>query len=122
MKLIERTYILIEVLFMKKIWNKYSYAITLIILSCSLSFILSFQHHSNDQVEYLKVTITEGDSLWGISDKFSDQHSLSNKDFVAWIKKHNEIDEDQIYPGEEIIIPVSKEVSSTQELASAVGE
>jgi cell division protein YceG involved in septum cleavage len=108
---------------MKKLWNKYSYAITLIILSCSLSFILSFQHNSNDQFEYLKVTITEGDSLWEISDQFSEQHSLSNKEFVAWIKKHNEIDEDQIYPGEEIIIPVStKEVSSTQELASAVGE
>ncbi|MDR7236425.1 cell division suppressor protein YneA [Neobacillus drentensis] len=107
---------------MKKLWNKYSYAITLIILSCSLSFILSIQHHSNDQIEYLKVTIAEGDSLWEISDQFSNQHSLSNKEFVAWIKKHNEIDEDKIFPGEEIIIPVSKEASSTKELASALEE
>ncbi|MEH7504829.1 LysM peptidoglycan-binding domain-containing protein [Neobacillus drentensis] len=107
---------------MKKLWNNYSYAITLIILSCSLSIILSFQHHSNAQDVYLKVTITEGDSLWEISDQFADQHSLSNKEFVAWIKKHNKIEEDQIFPGEEIIIPVSKEVSSTKEFASALGE
>ncbi|MBT2730308.1 LysM peptidoglycan-binding domain-containing protein [Bacillus sp. ISL-75] len=107
---------------MKKLWNKYSYAITLIILSCSLSIILSFQHHSNAQENFLKVTITEGDSLWKISNQFSGQHSLSNKEFVAWIKKHNELDDDQIFPGEEIIIPVSKEVSSKNEFASAVGE
>ncbi len=107
---------------MKKLWNKYSYAITLIILSCSLSIILSFQHHSNAQDDYLKVTITEGDSLWEISDQFADQHSLSNKEFVTWIKKHNKIEEDQIFPGEEIIIPVSKDVSSTKEFASALGE
>lgn len=108
---------------MKKLWNQYSYAITLIILSCLFSFILSFQHHSNDQDKYLKITITEGDSLWGISDQFSEQHSLSNKEFVAWIKKHNKIEEDRIFPGEEIIIPVSKEeISSPKELASALGE
>ena len=107
---------------MKKLWNKYSYAITLIILSCALSIILSFQHHANDQDKYLKITITEGDSLWEISDQFSSQHSLSNKEFVAWIKKYNDIDEDQIYPGEEVIIPVSNEVSSTKELASAFVE
>lgn len=107
---------------MKKLWNKYSYAITLIILSCSLSIILSVQHHSNEADDYLKVTITEGDSLWEIAEQFSDQHSLSNKEFVTWIKKHNEIDEDQIFPGEEIIIPVSKEISSTKEFASALGD
>ena len=105
---------------MKKLWNKYSYAITLIILSCSLSLILSIQHTSNNQDNYLKITVAEGDSLWDISDQFASQHELSNKEFVAWIKKHNEIDEDRIFPGEEIIIPVSKEESSTKELASAV--
>lgn len=107
---------------MKKLWNKYSYAITLIILSCSLSFILSFQHESTSQEEYLMVTITEGDSLWEIADQYANQHSLSNEEFVAWIKKHNEIDENKIFPGEEIIIPVSIEAPSTKELASAVGE
>jgi cell division protein YceG involved in septum cleavage len=105
---------------MKKLWTKYSYAITLIILSCSLAFILSFQQHFKDQNKYLKVTISEGDSLWKISNQYSEQHSLSNTEFVSWVKMHNKNISDQIYPGEEIIIPVSLEAQSTTELASAL--
>ncbi|MBO0962732.1 LysM peptidoglycan-binding domain-containing protein [Neobacillus sp. MM2021_6] len=108
---------------MKKLWNKYSYAITLIILSCSLTFILSFQHHINDSDQYVKITISEGDSLWKISNQYSSQHSLSNDEFISWIKKHNENISDQIFPGEEIIIPVSKRTSTSgTELASAPQE
>ncbi|MEH7413968.1 LysM peptidoglycan-binding domain-containing protein [Neobacillus drentensis] len=106
---------------MKNLWKQYSYAITLIILSCSIAFVVSIQHHTDDQ--YVKVTIAEGDSLWKISDQFEGQHSLSNKEFVSWVKKHNENIKDQIYPGEEIVIPVSKKNSSnTTELASAPKE
>lgn len=108
---------------MQKLWNKYSYAITLIILSSSLAIILSFHQHSKDENQYLKVKISEGDSLWNISNQFSNQHSLSNEDFVNWTKKHNEIEGEEIFPGEEIIIPVSiKAASSTTELASALGD
>ncbi|MDR6124079.1 LysM peptidoglycan-binding domain-containing protein [Neobacillus drentensis] len=107
---------------MKKLWNQYSYAITLILLSCSIAIILSFQYHSNEEDQFIKVTISEGDSLWKISDQYSTQHSLTNKEFVGWVKKHNKIVNDQIFPGEEIIIPVSREdSSSTTELASAPG-
>ncbi|MEH7116866.1 LysM peptidoglycan-binding domain-containing protein [Neobacillus vireti] len=106
---------------MKKLWNQYSYAITLILLSCTLAFVLLLKHQSDDQ--YLKVTVSEGDTLWKISDQFEGQHSLSNKEFISWVKKHNENIEDQIYPGEKIVIPVSKQDSSTTaELASAPKE
>jgi len=106
---------------MKKLWNQYSYAITLIILSCTLAFVLLLKHHSDEQ--YVKVTISEGDTLWKISDQFEGQHSLSNKGFVSWVKKHNENIKDQIYPGEQIVIPVSKKDSShITNLASAPRE
>lgn len=107
---------------MKKIWNQYSYAIILVIISCSLAFIISLHHNSKDQEKYVKITISEGDSLWEISDQYSDQHSLSNHEFVSWVKLHNEIEGDQIFPGEEIIIPVNIEDTSTTELASALEE
>ncbi len=108
---------------MKKLWKKYSYAITLIILSCSLAFILSVKNHSNDQEQYLKVTVSEGDSLWKMADEYAEEHSLSNNEFVSWVKNHNENISDQIFPGEEIIIPVSKKASSTTTiLASALEE
>lgn len=107
---------------MKKLWNQFSYAIILFLLSCSVAIMISCHLNSNDQDKFVKVTVSEGDSLWKLSDQFSGQHSLSNEEFVSWVKRHNMIEDDQIFPGEEIVIPVSKKVSSASEFASAAGE
>lgn len=107
---------------MKKLWNQYSYAIILVILSCSVALILSFQQSSEVKDQYLKVSVSEGDSLWEISNQYSDQHSLSNKEFISWVKKHNKNIDEKIYPGDEIMIPVSTETPDTTEFASAYGE
>lgn len=106
---------------MKKLWNQYSYAIILIILSLSFALILSIQNTANSQEKYLKVTVSQGDSLWKISQEYSDQLSMSNEDFVNWVKKHNSNVGDQIYPGDVITIPVSKESPAATQLASDVG-
>lgn len=105
---------------MKKIWNQYSYAIILILLSFTIASVLSFNSHKESK--YIKVTVSEGDTLWKISQQYADQHSLSNNQFVSWVKSHNDIDEDQIFPGEKIVIPVSKEASTQMEYASGAGE
>jgi LysM repeat protein len=107
---------------MKKILDKYSYAILLIILSCSLAFILSLRFNSDVEEKFLTVTVSEGDSLWKISKEYSDQHSFSNNEFVSWVKQKNDIEGDQLYPGDEIIIPVNLEVGAVTEFASAAGE
>lgn len=98
---------------MKKCWNKYSYAIILLAISCSFAFILSIQNGQDVEEQYMKVTVSAGDSLWKISGQYSGQLSISKKEFVKWVKKHNNI-EDHIYPGDEIIIPVSKDSLTTQ--------
>lgn len=105
---------------MKKVLKRYSYAIILVILSFSLATIISKQ--SNDTSEFLKVTVSDGDSLWKISQQFSGQHSLSNSQFVSWVKIHNNIDGDQIYPGEKIVIPVSDKAPSLTEFAGGAGK
>ncbi|MEH7177066.1 cell division suppressor protein YneA [Neobacillus vireti] len=107
---------------MKNLWEKYSFAIVLIILSCTLSFILSIRFNSNVEEKFLTITVFEGDSLWEISNQYSELHSYSNTEFISWVKQHNEIEGDRIYPGEEIIIPVNYEVGSLTEYASAAGE
>ncbi|MEC1523164.1 LysM peptidoglycan-binding domain-containing protein [Neobacillus niacini] len=107
---------------MRKVWDKYSYAILLIILSCSVAFILSLRFNSEVEETYLTITVSEGDSLWKISNQYFGQHSYSNDEFVSWVKHHNEIDGDIIYPGEEIMIPVNYEVGTITEYASAAGE
>lgn len=104
---------------MKKLWNQYSYAIILISLSCISAFILSIHFHSFDKTDYVKVTVSEGDSLWKIANVYSGEDSLSNKEFISWVKKHNRIEGDQIYPGDEIVIPISNQKSEITELASA---
>jgi cell division protein YceG involved in septum cleavage len=107
---------------MNKIWKQYSYAIFLIILSCALALIMSLRVQTMENDEYLSVTVSEGDSLWKISTQFSEQHSLSHKEFVNWVKQRNNIEGDRIFPGEEIIIPINQKASQLTELASAANE
>jgi LysM domain len=107
---------------MKKICEKYSYAILLFILSCSLAFILSLRFNTNEDQKFLTITVSEGDSLWNISKEYAEQHSFSHTEFISWVKQHNEMEEDHIYPGDEIVIPVDYETGSVTELASAAGE
>ncbi|SFA72515.1 MULTISPECIES: LysM peptidoglycan-binding domain-containing protein [unclassified Bacillus (in: firmicutes)] len=106
---------------MKKLWNEYSYAIILLVLSCLSAFIMSFKYDDAIDEKFVKVTISEGDSLWEIADNYSAQHDMSPKEFVQWVKKNNEIEGDFIIPGEELIIPIAKEEQSTQ-LAGIVNE
>jgi cell division protein YceG involved in septum cleavage len=107
---------------MKTIWNHYSYAIVLIILSFAIAFIISIRFDTFHHNQYETVTVSEGDSLWKIADNYSEEQSLSKVDFVNWVKTHNQIDEDHIYPGEKIVIPVSSKQETSNEFASAAKE
>ncbi|MCM3765604.1 LysM peptidoglycan-binding domain-containing protein [Neobacillus niacini] len=107
---------------MRKLWNQYSYAIILLILSCAAAVIISSQGNSDVEEEYIKVTVSEGDSLWGLSKEYASMHSLTNKEFVNWVKKHNKNVDEKIFPGEEIVIPVSVNEPSLTQFASAPGE
>lgn len=106
---------------MKKVWSHYSYVIVLIGLSMAISCILSFQLNSVQKAPYIKVTVTQGDTIWKIAEEYS-EGSLSKQKFVDWVKKHNHIPDDQIYPGDQIVIPVSKKSPPTSEFASAAKE
>ncbi|WP_449622129.1 cell division suppressor protein YneA [Robertmurraya sp. Marseille-Q9965] len=90
---------------MKKIWNRYSYAIILILLSFSLALIFAQKSESTINEEFISITVEEGDSLWELSKAYADDHQLSSKQFINWVKKTNEID-DNINVGDSIIIPV----------------
>lgn len=104
---------------MKKIWNQYSYAIILILLSFGISFIFSAQTNKSTNDEYLSIEVAEGDSLWHLSQKYREDHNLSQQQFIKWVKKTNGI-EDTIYAGDTLVIPVMKENSYITEVASLV--
>lgn len=105
---------------MKKIWSNYSYAILLILLSCGSALFISYQTQSFHKEDYVKITINEGDSLWKIADQYSGKTSLNHDTFITWVKKNNQLEENTIYPGEEIVIPIkSHQHSLEKEFASA---
>lgn len=92
---------------MKKIWNQYSYAIILIVLSFGISIIFSAQTNKSATDKYLSIEVAQGESLWKISQKYTEEHNLSQQQFINWVKKANKID-DTIYAGDTLVIPVVK--------------
>lgn len=103
---------------MKKIWNCYSYAIILILLSLSIALVFSQKSHDSLDDDYVSITVSEGESLWNLSQKYIEKHNLSHQQFVNWVKKKNGID-GTIYVGDTLVIPVKEQVDVT-ELASLV--
>ncbi|MGG0718628.1 LysM peptidoglycan-binding domain-containing protein [Robertmurraya massiliosenegalensis] len=93
---------------MKKLWNQYCYAIILIGLSCVLTLMLADKSPTSIEEDYLSIKVEEGDSLWKLSKTYAEEHQLSPKEFINWVKQANEID-DALYVGDSIVIPVKKD-------------
>jgi LysM repeat protein len=107
---------------MKKLWSAHSYTILLIILSCLSALFLSFKLDIKED-DYIKVTISPGDTLWELADQYSNDSQFSRKKFVNWVLIHNELSDNKLYPGEELILPIKVlSTESNRELASAIGE
>lgn len=101
---------------MKKMWNNYSYAIVLITVSLLFTVVAKVQFTSSDD-SYVTVTIEDGQSLWEIADSFSEEHNLTESEFVEWVQKENGIIGEKIYPGEELLIPVAAERHEITQIA-----
>lgn len=91
---------------MKNLWSKYSYAILLISLSFVLTFVIA-QSQTTINDNYLSITVSEGDSLWELANQYSNEHQLSPEEFINWVKKNNQMNEN-LSVGESILIPVKK--------------
>jgi hypothetical protein len=88
--------------------KKLMHYITFSILSMLL--ITSFVYASKpvNKEEYLEITISTGDTLWGLAKKYSDSHHLSTSEFINWVMDVNHLTNQQINAGETIVIPVLK--------------
>ena len=105
---------------MKKIWEKYSYVIILIAITYISAFTLfnRFEKPTN----FVNVTIQEGESLWGIAEKYSDQHSMTSAQFVRWVEKKNGISGDRIFPGAQLQVPVQEVEKTNAEMIVLAGQ
>ena len=105
---------------MKKFWKNYSYAIILVVLSFVGVFLYSVVDQPSS-TDYLKITVGKGETLWQISEKYSDRHHFSKTEFVEWVERYNGISGDRIYAGEELMIPIENtpvEIEDITDLAS----
>lgn len=103
---------------MKKLWNQYSYAIILVILSIVASFILSFRSGESVEEKYMNITINEGQTVWDLCSEYANKHSLTEAEFVSWVEEMNDINGNKVRAGEKIYIPVELEDAEITELAS----
>jgi cell division protein YceG involved in septum cleavage len=106
---------------MKRLWQKYSFVLILVAISYISVFAIA---GSLDKTEdYIKVTVQDGESVWKLAEKFSNDHSLSQAEFVSWVEKENGIAGEVIHPGDELVIPVLvKKASQEEELTAFAGE
>ena len=55
---------------------------------------------------YVQVTITEGDNLWSIVERYNQDAHIDVQSVIYDIYEINDIDADDIQPGDEIFIPI----------------
>lgn len=101
---------------MKKLWENYSYGIVLLAVSLIFSVVAKV-HLNNTDDAYITVTIEEGQSLWQIAENYAHVHNLSENDFISWVEKENGILGETIYPGDELVIPVTVDRNEPTQLA-----
>lgn len=94
---------------MKRLWQKYSYTIILVVLSVAVLFVFSAALQIEKNEKYVTVTVEQGDTLWAISQQYNREHRLSFEQFIDWVEKENGILNGEIYAGDHILIPVEKE-------------
>ncbi|PLR81795.1 cell division suppressor protein YneA [Bacillus canaveralius] len=90
---------------MRKLWSNYYFAILLILFSFATALLINGPDEGEN---YMKIKVAEGDTLWTLSNEFSNEHSLSPQQFVSLVETLNGISGDLIYPGDEIVIPVGE--------------
>ncbi|MCR6096155.1 LysM peptidoglycan-binding domain-containing protein [Salipaludibacillus agaradhaerens] len=53
-----------------------------------------------------KWTVSEGESLWMIASSAAEEMEMTIEEALVWIKNENALDNEAIYPGQSLAIPV----------------
>lgn len=87
--------------------KKNNYVVLLFVFSL-LFAVIAVNTMQEDPSEYISVQVKSGDTLWSIATDYSNESKLSTEKFIKWTQEQNEIANNQINAGQEIIIPVKK--------------
>ena len=59
----------------------------------------------NPRQYYTTVTVEDGDTLWTLADAYMDDQYQNKREFIAEVKQLNQIDENRIHEGTQLVIP-----------------
>jgi cell division protein YceG involved in septum cleavage len=96
--------------------QKLAHYIAFSILSLMLIGAFLYATKPVSKEDYIEITVSAGDTLWELAEKYNDSHDLSTREFIEWVIDVNHLTDQQIVAGEKIIIPVLK--SDVEELVA----
>ena len=82
-------------------------SIVVLLLGITLGSLMGYNDASGDSTqEYVKVVVSNGDTLWSIAQRYSN-NSKDIRSLIYEISELNGIDSSRIYAGQELSIPIS---------------
>ncbi|MCF6137208.1 cell division suppressor protein YneA [Pseudalkalibacillus berkeleyi] len=88
----------------------WSFVIVLIIIVSVMGSYSLVKANSDSKIEYLNVKIEQGDTLWGLSTKYKENHTYTTDGFVKWVESTNGVQADSLQPGDTVKIPVERQI------------
>ena len=71
--------------------------------------------------DFQQVTVERGDTVWDMAERFDDS-KMSKIEFVSWVQENNDLHINQLKEGQTIVIPVKKNIETTDMLHLADSE
>lgn len=93
---------------MIKMIKNYSVTLGLAILVSLFTLMAAGGVGKEDLEEYMSVTVEEGDTVADIAGEY-EEYGLTKHEMIDWIEKNNRISMGELEPGNEIVIPVTKD-------------
>jgi hypothetical protein len=99
-----------------------TYYFLFFILLIGLTFALTTTANGESEIDYVTITLSEGDSLWKVNEAYKEYHQFEFFQFVDWIEEKNQVRAESLKVGDQLIIPIKKEHHSENLSAFVVGE
>lgn len=97
-------------------WLKQNNYVALL-LGITVAFV-AYLYITDEKIEqYEHITIEQGDTLWSLADQY--RGKMSTKDWVAFVKKENDLFNRILTTGQTISIPVAKDSIANLSLEKA---
>lgn len=93
---------------MKNILKFFSYVLCAAVVLCAMGLFML-----NEDVTYNEMNIPEGEDLYTLAEKY--RGTLSISEWIAIVKRENDMYGTYVYEGQTLIIPVHKDLPSVED-------